>query len=104
MISLMFHRIPGNVCGNDRLGIPQFKYNDGPQGFRGASGTSTSWPAALTVSTAWNVSLSNEWGVAMGLEFYQKGANVQLGPGVCISRVPRNGEPGPNPIGQWSFL
>jgi len=81
----------GNVCGNERLGIPQFKYNDGPQGFRGSSGTSTSWPAALTVSTAWDVNLSNAWGVAMGQEFYQKGANVQLGPGACVARVPRNG-------------
>ena len=31
------------------------------------------------------------WGTAMGKEFYGKGANVQLGPGVCIARVPRNG-------------
>jgi len=81
----------GNVCGNDRLKIPQFKYNDGPQGFRGADGTSTSWPAALTVSTAWDMNLSLAWGTAMGLEFYQKGANVQLGPGACVARVPRNG-------------
>eukprot|EP00040_Diaphanoeca_grandis_P032533 m.197263 g.197263 ORF g.197263 m.197263 type:complete len:787 (-) comp32656_c2_seq1:40-2400(-) len=81
----------GNVCGNSRLGIPQFKYNDGPQGFRGDPGTSTSWPAALTVSTAWDVNLSLAWGVAMGEEFYQKGANVQLGPGACVARVPRNG-------------
>ena len=42
----------GNVCANSRLGIPQFKYNDGPQGFRGAKGESTSWPAALTVAQA----------------------------------------------------
>ena len=33
----------------------------------------------------------NQWGQAMGDEFYDKGANVQLGPGVCIARVPRNG-------------
>jgi beta-glucosidase len=27
----------------------------------------------------------------MGKEFYAKGANVQLGPGMCIARVPKNG-------------
>merc|ERR1719443_630644 len=33
----------------------------------------------------------NEWGSGMGIEFAGKGANVQLGPGVCLARVPRNG-------------
>ncbi len=32
-----------------------------------------------------------QWGVGMGTEFYNKGANVQLGPGMCLARVPRNG-------------
>lgn len=27
----------------------------------------------------------------MGNEFWKKGANVQLGPGVCLNRVPKNG-------------
>ena len=27
----------------------------------------------------------------MGKEFYLKGANVQLGPGVCVARIPKNG-------------
>ena len=27
----------------------------------------------------------------LGDEFYRKGANVQLGPGLCLARVPRNG-------------
>ena len=26
-----------------------------------------------------------------GREFYNKGSNVQLGPGMCVARVPRNG-------------
>jgi len=48
----------GNVCGIDRLGIPQQKFNDGPQGFRGAAGTSTSWPGAMTVSAAFDDTLA----------------------------------------------
>jgi hypothetical protein len=41
----------GNVYPNTRLGIPQIKMNDGPQGFRDGSnpGTSTAWPSAMTV-------------------------------------------------------
>ena len=27
----------------------------------------------------------------MGVEFHGKGSNVQLGPGLCVARVPRNG-------------
>jgi beta-glucosidase len=32
-----------------------------------------------------------EWGVGMGKEFYDKGSNVLLGPGLCVARIPRNG-------------
>ena len=32
-----------------------------------------------------------KWGEAMGGEFFGKGANVQLGPGVCVARVPKCG-------------
>ena len=33
------------------------------------------------------------WGVVKEImkEFFDKGANVQLGPGVCVARIPRNG-------------
>ena len=67
--------------------------NDGPQGFRDNNhrGTSTTWPSALTVAAAWDTELMQLWGIAMGKEFYGKGANGQLGPGVCLARVPKNG-------------
>jgi len=83
----------GNIAPNSRLGIPQIKMNDGPQGFRDNKhpGTSTSWPSALTVAASWDEELMMAYGVAMGKEFAGKGANVQLGPGVCIARVPQNG-------------
>ncbi len=79
------------VCGIDRLGVPQQKFNDGPQGFRGASGTSTSWPALITVTASFDTEFMRTYGEAMGDEFYRKGANVQLGPGMCLARVPRDG-------------
>jgi beta-glucosidase len=81
----------GNVCANTRLGIPALKMNDGPQGFRGAESTSTAFPSAITIAATWSTELAQRWGEAMGDEFYRKGANVQLGPGLCLARVPRNG-------------
>jgi len=79
-----------------RLGIPRINMNDGPQGWRpsgkpGEKGTSTAWPSGLTIAASWDVDAVYEWGAGMGKEFYGKGANVQLGPAVCIARLPRNG-------------
>ena len=45
----------------------------------------------MTVGATWDVELVYAWGAAMGAEFWGKGANVQLGPGVNVARVPRNG-------------
>ena len=83
----------GNVEGNTRLGIPPIHMNDGPQGFRDSvyPGTSTQFPSGLALAASWDVSAVEAWGAAMGSEFRAKGANVQLGPGVCLARVPTNG-------------
>ena len=40
-------------------------------------------PAGLTMAASWDVDAMLEWGNSMGKEFYAKGANVQLGPGMC---------------------
>lgn len=37
----------------------------------------------------WDRDLMLRWGEAMGAEFWGKGANVQLGPGVCVARIPK---------------
>ena len=83
----------GGVQANTRLGIPALHYNDGPQGFRDNSflGSTTSFPSGLTIGATFDVVAAQQWGSAMGKEFFLKGANVQLGPGMCIARVPRNG-------------
>mmetsp|Transcript_5858 Transcript_5858/g.15611 ORF Transcript_5858/g.15611 Transcript_5858/m.15611 type:complete len:744 (-) Transcript_5858:180-2411(-) len=83
----------GRINGNTRLGIPPINMNDGPQGFRDQlhPGTSTAWPSGLTMAASWDVNAMFEWGRGMGREFYEKGANVQLGPGLNIARVPQNG-------------
>lgn len=79
----------GNTPENKRLGIPPLNLNDGPQGFR--EGGSTCWPAAITVAATFDTPIAKQWGEGMGQEFYDKGANVQLGPGLCLARVPING-------------
>jgi beta-glucosidase len=83
----------GRVCGNRRLGIPELRMNDGPVGFRcsGCEGSTTSWPASINLAAAFNRSLTHEWGAAMGREYYAKGANLQLGPGLSLARLPNNG-------------
>lgn len=81
----------GIVPGVPRLGVPDLRMNDGPEGFRGKSGTSTQWPSGLTVAHSWDVELFAEWGQAMGREFYGKGANVQFGPGANVQRTANGG-------------
>jgi len=83
----------GNVLGNSRLRIPPLHMNDGPQGYRESvyPGTTTQFPSGLAMAASWDVAVLEAWGGAMGAEFYAKGANVQLGPGVCLARVPNDG-------------
>ena len=75
--------------------IPTLLLNDAGQGFReennSMSGSTTQWPSALAIAATWSTEAAIEWGVAMGAEFKGKGANVQLGPGLCVSRIPNNG-------------
>lgn len=83
----------GYVAPIDRLGIPALTLNDGPQGFRDDAhpGTSTCWPSTLTIAATWDRDIVLKWGKAMGKEFYGKGSNVFLGPGLNVARVPVNG-------------
>jgi len=83
----------GYVNGNARLNIPAMTLNDGPQGFRSNNhpGTSTAFPAGMTIGATWDRELAEQWGAAMGAEFYAKGSNVQLGPGMNLARIPQNG-------------
>ncbi len=46
---------------------------------------------ALAVASTWDVEAAAAWGDVMGREFFLKGANVQLGPGLNVARIPRNG-------------
>lgn len=83
----------GFARGVERLNIPDLKLNDGPQGFRSptAPGSSTMWSSALSIAASFDRDLVQRWGKAMAEEFSGKGANVFLGPGMNVARVPVNG-------------
>lgn len=73
------------------VGIPGINEEDGPQGVADGVTEVTSWPSALTVAMAWDPQLARAWGAAMGAEQRIKGANIMLGPGVNLARVPHGG-------------
>lgn len=72
----------GHTPAVPRLKIPEFNYQDGPQGVRTGylttkdHGTSTAWPSGLTMGASWDPELMRSWGDAMAEEFYNKGAHV----------------------------
>lgn len=79
----------GYVPGIPSLNIPPLYLNDGPQGFRDDTrpGTTTSFPSGLTVAASFDPDLAFIYGQAMGIEFFNKGCNVQLGPGLNTHRI-----------------
>lgn len=68
-------------------GIAPFSYIDGPNGVRGAEGA-TSFPAALVLAASFDRALATEYGAVLAGEVKAAGANVLLGPGMDILRVP----------------
>ncbi|XRB20817.1 glycosyl hydrolase family 3 protein [Pseudoscourfieldia marina] len=80
-----------------RLKIPSLVLNDGPQGFRvnkqnaSLPGTTTAFPCALAVTATWNENLAYQWAKSIATEFIKKGANVWLGPGLNVMRIPNGG-------------
>ncbi|KAL1528575.1 hypothetical protein AB1Y20_009916 [Prymnesium parvum] len=85
----------GTTLAVPRLGIPSIHMQDAGQGWattdRRMLDKVTSWPSALAVAATWDADLVELWAIAIAREFKRKGANTLLGPGVDVSRVPRNG-------------
>ena len=91
-------RYVGETTAVPRLGVPALHLQDGPQGVRTdypkgeeRPGTSTAWPCALAAAATFDPELVAVWGAAMAREFAGKGANVWLGPGLNVLRLPWNG-------------
>ena len=81
----------GVVLGNSRIGWPPLNLEDGPQGVADGVSHVTCWPSSLTVASTWNITAMKSFGLAMGEEQFTKGANIMLGPGVNLARVPWGG-------------
>lgn len=75
-----------------RLGIPQLKVTDGPNGARGAWGnmgpTSVATPVGIALGATWNPDLVEKVGNVLGDELKAKGAHILLAPTVNIHRTP----------------
>ncbi|MBN2550441.1 MAG: glycoside hydrolase family 3 C-terminal domain-containing protein [Anaerolineales bacterium] len=78
-----------------RLGIPQIKVTDGPNGARGVGGssgpTSVCTPVGAALAATWNVELVQRVGEVLGDETRAKGAHILLAPTVNIHRSPLAG-------------
>ncbi len=80
--------------GVPRLGIPEYKVSDGPNGVRGESiggATSASFPVGTAMAATWNRELIGAVGDALAQECASKGVEVLLGPTVNIQRSPLAG-------------
>lgn len=75
-----------------RLGIPQFKVTDGPNGARGAWGSmaspSVATPVGVALGATWNPDLVEKVGNVLADELEAKGAHILLAPTVNIHRTP----------------
>ncbi len=75
-----------------RLGIPQLKVTDGPNGARGAASnlgpSSVATPVGIALGATWNPALVERVGNVLGDETKAKGAHILLAPTVNIHRTP----------------
>ena len=76
----------------ERLGIPQFKVTDGPNGARGAWGSlsspSVATPVGIALGATWNPDLVEKVGNVLADELDAKGSHILLAPTVNIHRTP----------------
>ncbi len=73
-----------------RLGIPEVRMADGPQGIRNNT-ISTLYPCGILTASTWNRELAEELGHALGQDAKARGVAILLGPGVNIYRAPQCG-------------
>ncbi len=70
-----------------RLGIPEIRLADGPQGIRNNT-KSTLYPCGILSASTWNRELVKELGHGLGRDAKARGISILLGPGVNIYRSP----------------
>lgn len=73
---------------NERLGIPEIRLADGPQGLRNHAPHSTLYPCGVLAAATWNRDVVNRYGRSLGDDARARGVGILLGPGVNIYRSP----------------
>lgn len=76
-----------SIMAIPRLGLPEIKMADGPQGIRNDT-KSTLYPCGILSASTWNRSLVNELGKGLGRDARARDIGFLLGPGVNIYRSP----------------
>ena len=71
----------------DRLGIPEIRMADGPQGVRNNT-KSTMFASGVAVAATWNKEAVHNMGIGLGQDCRARGVHILLGPGVNIYRSP----------------
>lgn len=78
--------------GVPRLGIPEIKGCDGPQGLRLEDGrTATAFPCCMALAASFDTALAQEYGRYLGEETAANGFQIIFGPGINLMRTPMNG-------------
>ena len=81
--------------GIPRLGIPTFRYTNGPIGVAGGdcepNPPTTAVPTALLVAATWDADASNRWGEIAGVETFNIAHHVFEAPGINLGRIPQAG-------------
>jgi beta-glucosidase len=84
-----------NTVPIERVGIPQMKVSDGPNGARGGDMggdvTAACFPVGIALGATWNPELLHTIGQALADEVKDKGAHILLAPTVNIHRGVLNG-------------
>jgi beta-glucosidase len=86
----------GYVTGIPRLGIPALQESDAGLGVANPGNVrpgdeATPLPSGLALAATFDAALAERAGAMIGAEARAKGFNVLLGPGVNLTREPRNG-------------
>jgi beta-glucosidase len=86
----------GYVQGVPRLGVPALQESDASLGIANPSNVrhgdvATALPSGLSLASTWDPQIADRDGSVLGDEAWRKGFNVLLGPGLNLTRDPRNG-------------
>jgi beta-glucosidase len=76
-----------NIRAFEKYGIPEIRMADGPVGVRNY-GSSTAYPASITLAASWDVDIAKKVGQSIGMEAKAKKVHIMLGPAMNIYRAP----------------